>query len=1540
VEEVPDEDSPFGEKGPRTIPAMPIRPFAEEIPDEEAFPIPRSAATANRRHPNQPSVDPQATPIDSPVRVIRCTKARTAPPGKSALGITALSVYGGRLGSLDSPEVQLRLDSGADITLISEDCYKALQPRPKLQKGMKLSLFELTNQAKILGYVNLPIYITLEDGRVLEFTEEAYVIPEMNVPVLLGEDFQVNYEVSVHRTAQGTHLTVQQPGELFRVQAYSSPPVEKGFRVQPGFPPGVRDREAYLAGTRSQKEPPPNRQRDRFARAARDVRISPGHIARIPFYGATKGRSHWFVERITIQTKDGCFLAAPSSIVNSGSPTLDVANTSPSWKWIRKGDVLGILHDPDEYLDCDQGDERSEHLKAYANVVQKIARGSLGDQDLAGKPLGQTKAGDIPPEPDGPDELWGPKTSEPADPTTYDSKKLEELIDIAPDAPEEIRRKTLELVRKHINAFGFDDRLGTLETIAKIRMKPEAQPVSVPMYGASPAKRQVIDEQMDKWIKQEVIEPSKSPWSAPVVIAYRNGKPRFCVDYRKLNAMTVPDEFPIPRQKEILQALSGSQVLSALDALAGFHQMFMDEEDREKTSFRSHWGLWQFIRMPFGLRNGPSIFQRMMQSILAPYLWIFALVYIDDIVIYSKSYEEHLVHLDKVLQACSEANLTLAPKKCHFMYTSILLLGQKVSRLGLSTHHEKVKAVLDLARPHNKSTLQTFLGMAVYFSHFIPHYSDRAAPLFALLRKDVPWSWQAEQELAFEDVKNGLVSAPILGHPMPSLPYRVYSDASDVAIGASLQQVQPLAVGSLRGTKTYDLIKEAQKRGDPVPQVARPASKNTDDVPAPGPWAPSFDDTIVYVERVIAYWSRSLKSAERNYSATEREALGVKEALVRFQPFIEGEKNIVITDHAALQWARTYENANRRLAAWGAVFGAYPGLDIVHRAGIVHSNVDPLSRLRTIPPHQSPVEDNTAHLPGPLPDPPVLAWEEGVERVPAEKAAFLSTRAQVRSRMRSPDTANQAEEPQKAAPQRSRTTNPPTRERLPQALTIAIGPERLQAFVQGYEEDPSFKRHWEEAAIEGAELEAAQRFYRSDNGLLLFRDADWVARLCVPQSETRRILKESHESPWESAHAGSARLFHKLAARFYWPRMWTDVVEFTRTCDVCQKIKADKRGPKGKLRPHAIPLLPFEVVTLDLITGLPRSDGFDAVLVIVDKLTKFVQYVPTLSNLKQEGFAKLFVEHVALKYGIPQQMIADRDARWAKAFWASVAKHLGLSLLLSTSHHPQTDGQTEKANDTLEVALRAYTAGSRGSWAKWLGILAMAHNSTPHSSTNYSPFFLLHGYSPRTNETAIDPVPRGINRFLTHSAAAMPFINELEVHRTRARDALARAQARQAKAYNTGRRDEEFEEGDEVLVNPHSLELVEVHGTGRKLVQRRIGPFPISEKINSVVYRLHIPPEYRMHPVVNIQHLTKYYRDDGRSDRAKLPELRELSTEEEYEVEKLVGHRYNPTKRRREYLVRWKGYGPEHDTFEPELALRNAFAKLREYKASIRSQEA
>jgi hypothetical protein len=274
-------------------------------------------------------------------------------------------------------------------------------------------------------------------------------------------------------------------------------------------------------------------------------------------------------------------------------------------------------------------------------------------------------------------------------------------VDISPDITTEQRKLLEDVIVRNKAAFGIDGRLGNYEIQVEIPMKPGAEPVSLPPFPVSPANREVIDKQMDSWIQLGVIEPSKSPWAAPVFIVYRNGKPRMVIDLRKLNEMVIADEFPLPRQEDILQALSGSQWLTTLDALAGFTQLTMSPSSAEKLAFRTHRGLWQFRRMPFGYRNGPSVFQRVMQNVLAPFLWIFALVYIDDIVVFSLTFEDHVEHLNQVFSAIANANITLSPAKCHLAYQSLLLLGQKVSRLGLSTHKEKVDAILQLSEPRN-----------------------------------------------------------------------------------------------------------------------------------------------------------------------------------------------------------------------------------------------------------------------------------------------------------------------------------------------------------------------------------------------------------------------------------------------------------------------------------------------------------------------------------------------------------------------------------------------------------------------------------------------------------------------------------------------------------------------------------------------------------------------------------------------------------------------------------------------------------------------
>lgn len=714
---------------------------------------------------------------------IKIPKARISAPGLASQGVSVLSIRG-RLMHGSNPELDLRLDSCADVTLVSSEYLETLRFKPKILQGQKMSLWQLTDKScQMKGYVCLPVLIGLEGERTLEMEAEAYVVPGMTVPILLGEDFQICYELKVERSAQnGTTVTFG--GTPFSIKAT---PVDKTDDF------GRLTKIANLAGRseamKSHRSRKKRRQRMKkkdaknpsILRAAETVTIKANTCRKVPVEGRALKDGSYIVESSLVVDGEDRSLIIPNTLFHRDSPFLQVSNTSHRAMIIRKGDPLGVVLLASSYFNNPRTDQEFEALNARTTMINAMIASSLPKQ-----------AGEEESKPENSDEEelddLGPKSAILPDPTVYPSARMTELLDVG-DLPNHLKGKAWAMLQKHVKAFGFDGRLGHYPGKVQVRTKEGVNPISLPMYGSSPAKRAVIDEQLDKWFEQGVIEPSRSPWGAPVVIAYRNGKPRFCVDYRQLNATTIPDEFPLPRQSEILASLSGAQVLSSLDALSGFTQLEMDPEHKEKTAFRTHRGLFQFKRMPFGLRNGPSIFQRITQGILSPYLWIFCLVYIDDIVVYSNSYEDHIDHLDKVLSAIEKSGITLSPTKCHLFYGSILLLGHKVSRLGLSTHKEKVKAVLDLARPSRVSELQTFLGMAVYFSAFIPFYSERCVPLFALLRKGYKWEWNVEHERSWESLKTALQAAPILGHPIEGRPYRLYTDASDKALGCALQQI-------------------------------------------------------------------------------------------------------------------------------------------------------------------------------------------------------------------------------------------------------------------------------------------------------------------------------------------------------------------------------------------------------------------------------------------------------------------------------------------------------------------------------------------------------------------------------------------------------------------------------------------------------------------------------------------------------------------------------------------------------------------------------
>ena len=457
------------------------------------------------------------------------------------------------------------------------------------------------------------------------------------------------------------------------------------------------------------------------------------------------------------------------------------------------------------------------------------------------------------------------------------------------------RQKLADTLMKNLDDFVQTDTELTKTNVTEMRINTQDHSPTYQNPRRPPlAYRPELERQIQDMFAANIIRRSNSPWMSPVILVpKKDGSIRLCVDFRKLNAITVRPAASIPSADDIFFALGKSKFRTCLDMKQGFWQIPIREQDKEKTAFGTDAGIFEYNRMPFGLSGSPAVFQNCMNAVLGD-IRHFALAFVDDIIVFSETFEEHIKHLEEVFSRLRKANLRLKISKCDFVKEKLNYLGHIISNEGISVDPEKVSAVANMQPPKNIRDVRSFLGMASYYRKYVPDFSKIAKPLSSLTRKNAKFQWSLETQTAFETLKQRLLEAPILAFPDITKPFKLYTDASQYALGAVLMQEQ-----------------DGQNR-------------------------------------VIQYISHQFSDQKQKWPTIEREAFAIVFSLEKLRPIIIGTDITVYTDHKPLKDLFTSEMKNTRIQRWAIIMGEY-NCKIEYISGPQNVAADMLSRLQGTP---------------------------------------------------------------------------------------------------------------------------------------------------------------------------------------------------------------------------------------------------------------------------------------------------------------------------------------------------------------------------------------------------------------------------------------------------------------------------------------------------------------------------------------------------------------------------------------------------------------
>lgn len=946
-----------------------------------------------------------------------------------------------------------------------------------------------------------------------------------------------------------------------------------------------------------------------------------------------------------------------------------------------------------------------------------------------------------------------------------------------------------ELLYKYEDVFSKDDQdIGCISEVKHRINTAEARPIKQRMRRTPLGFEAEEEKHLKAMLANDIIRPSQSDWaSPPVLVRKRDGSVRWCVDYRKLNDVTVKDVFPLPLIEECIDTLRGNEFFSVVDMCSGYWQVEVAEADKPKTAFVTKYGLYEHNRMAFGLCNAPATFQRMIQLVLGDLLWKSALAYLDDVIVVGKEFSEHLDNLEKVLCKFRHYKLKLKPRKCDFFQREVAFLGRVVSVHGIAMDPGKVEKVLQWSVPKNPRELMSFLGFINYHREYLEGFAEKSACLYALASTKTDFQWDNVHQAAFESLKQAMTAAPVLAYPTPDGEFVLDTDASDGAIGAELSQIQD---GKLK---------------------------------------------------VIAYGSFALNSCQLNYCTTRKELLAVVRFTRHFRHYLLGRQFFLRTDHNSLTWLMRFKHINGQLARWLEELSQFD-MVIVHRAGNKHANADALSRIPDAIPDPSCDCYKAGCQVETLPCKGCRYCRRAQEQwgqfendvddvVPlaVRSVSGMSPEAEGSSRTLTAMASQNADTQDWMSRQYSSSD---LREQQLQDEDLRCIMEWLESGEEPSQDNIYLKSHITK------ELWLNRSLLRlSAEGVLIYRRLhhfeveEFRECLVVPKGLREEVLRMSHDLPL-SGHFSHVKTLEKLKQDFFWPQMSTDCMLYVRSCPQCNSQKKPNIHPRGSLGSfHAGTVL--ERVHLDILGPFPLSQrGNRYVLMVIDQFSKWLECFP-LPDQTSESIARVFLEEFIARFGCPLQVHTDQGANFESDLFKSVCSLMETSKTRTTPYHPAGNGQVERMNRTVLQMIRCFLDGTQSTWDQYLAQIAGAVRATPNRTTGFTPNFLMFGrevtspaactFGCKPNGSPADP--------LSYVSLLRDKLHK--VHEA-ARKHIGMAQRYQKRTYDLKLSEKTYAVGDLVYI----LQSVSKPGQSKKLNPVWKGPAVVSQVLSPVLFRV------------------------------------------------------------------------------------------------------